>query len=60
MSFAIGMNYGQQWREHRRKFHQFYNHTQVHRLNLIIEEEVLGFLTRLLHNPSGFLEETHV
>ncbi|KAH6916316.1 cytochrome P450 98A3 [Coprinopsis sp. MPI-PUGE-AT-0042] len=58
-SFAIGMNYGQQWREHRRDFHRFYNHTQIHRFHPIIEEEVPVFLSRLLDNPTGFSEEMH-
>ncbi|KAH6916318.1 O-methylsterigmatocystin oxidoreductase [Coprinopsis sp. MPI-PUGE-AT-0042] len=60
VSFAVGMNYGQLWREHRREFHRFYNPTQVHRFNPIIEEEVSAFLSRLLHNPNGFREEMHL
>ncbi|KAH6888962.1 cytochrome P450 98A3 [Coprinopsis sp. MPI-PUGE-AT-0042] len=59
-SFAVGMNYGQPWREHRRDFHRFYNHTQMHRFHPIIEEEISVFLSRLLDNPSGFHEEIHM
>lgn len=60
VSFAVGMNYGPLWREHRREFHRFYNHTQVHRFNPIIEEEVVAFLSRLLENPNGLREEMHL
>lgn len=60
VSIAVGMNYGQLWREHRREFHRFYNRTQIHRFHPIIEQEVAAFLPRLLDNPNGFRDETHL
>ncbi|EAU89617.1 O-methylsterigmatocystin oxidoreductase [Coprinopsis cinerea okayama7 len=53
-SFAI-MNYGQEWRNRRRLFHQFFYRTENH--HPVIEEETLSFLRRLADNPKSFREE---
>jgi len=50
------MKYGSVWREHRRLFHQQLNATQMPRYHYMIEEEVAGFLARLLVRPKEHRE----
>ncbi|KAH6899483.1 O-methylsterigmatocystin oxidoreductase [Coprinopsis sp. MPI-PUGE-AT-0042] len=53
------MSYGQQWRDHRRAFHRFFNHKEVHHFHPIIEGEVSVFLRSLLSQPRDFHKITH-
>jgi len=45
------MDYGADWRDHRRLFHQQLNATQMPRYHPMIEDEVAEFLARLLARP---------
>ncbi|EFI27033.1 O-methylsterigmatocystin oxidoreductase [Coprinopsis cinerea okayama7 len=49
------MNYGSEWRERRRVFHQFFNHSEQH--HPLIEHEIGNFLRQLTKRPTGYKEE---
>ncbi|KAG2008676.1 O-methylsterigmatocystin oxidoreductase [Coprinopsis cinerea AmutBmut pab1-1] len=49
------MNYGSEWRERRRVFHQFFNHSEQH--HPLIEHEIGNFLRQLTKSPTGYKEE---
>jgi cytochrome P450 len=52
------MDYGSEWRAHRRMFHQYYNKTQIHKYAPIMEKQMLAFLQQLEAEPQHFLEHT--
>ncbi|TFK18384.1 oxidoreductase A [Coprinopsis marcescibilis] len=52
------MDYGQDWRTHRRLFHKFLGPNSVSRYTPIVEEECLFLLRRLLAQPTEFPEMT--
>ena len=52
------MNYGPQWKAHRKLFHQYFNKTLIPKYAPVIEYQTLRFLRRLLDDPKEFLEIT--
>ncbi|TFK21913.1 O-methylsterigmatocystin oxidoreductase [Coprinopsis marcescibilis] len=52
------MDYGPDWRAHRKLFHQLLNSNEVPNYRPVIEQETNKFLRKLSLNPDGFLEET--
>ncbi|KAH6917898.1 cytochrome P450 98A3 [Coprinopsis sp. MPI-PUGE-AT-0042] len=52
------MQYGADWRNHRRAFHQYLNHNVVHNYHPIQEQEVTEFLRSLASAPKDFLQHT--
>ncbi|EAU81927.1 O-methylsterigmatocystin oxidoreductase [Coprinopsis cinerea okayama7 len=60
-SFSFGlMPYGQDWRRHRKVFHQYLHAHMVPRYNPIQEQEVIPFARNLLTSPEKFLLHTRV
>ncbi|KAH6893742.1 cytochrome P450 98A3 [Coprinopsis sp. MPI-PUGE-AT-0042] len=49
-------DYGEEWRDHRRAFHQHFNHTQTQNWRPIVQDEVPSFLRQLLSSPEDFRE----
>ncbi|KAG2008249.1 cytochrome P450 [Coprinopsis cinerea AmutBmut pab1-1] len=52
------MQYGADWRNHRRAFHQYLNHNMVHNYHPIQEQETQEFLRALIARPKDFLAHT--
>ncbi|TFK18386.1 cytochrome P450 98A3 [Coprinopsis marcescibilis] len=52
------LNYGPEWRAHRRAFHQSLSPTMIPPYHALIEEECLVFLRNLLTNPRDFAGHT--
>ncbi|KAH6899256.1 O-methylsterigmatocystin oxidoreductase [Coprinopsis sp. MPI-PUGE-AT-0042] len=51
--------YGDDWRNHRRTFHRFFNQTQVSQYRPALQEEVFRLLDRLLSSPQVYHEVLH-
>ncbi|KAH6919287.1 cytochrome P450 [Coprinopsis sp. MPI-PUGE-AT-0042] len=51
--------YGDDWRNHRRTFHRFFNQTQVSQYRPVLQEEVFRLLDRLLSSPQVYHEVLH-
>ncbi|ESK84364.1 cytochrome p450 [Moniliophthora roreri MCA 2997] len=58
-SFGM-MNYGEDWKNHRRVFHQFFNQNVVERYQLIQLKEAHALLRRLYETPEDFLGHIRV
>ncbi|KAH6888849.1 cytochrome P450 [Coprinopsis sp. MPI-PUGE-AT-0042] len=54
----VFLNYTNQWRDHRRAFHQFFNQTHVQKPEVrhVIDQEVPNFLKSLVDSPAKYEE----
>ncbi|KAH6917900.1 cytochrome P450 98A3 [Coprinopsis sp. MPI-PUGE-AT-0042] len=52
------MQYGNDWRNHRRAFHRYFNHNVVHNYHAIQEQAAVEFLRSLAAAPKDFLHHT--
>ena len=56
-SFSL-MQYGTDWRAHRRTFHKLLSSTALPRYKPIFDDEIPAFLQKLRETPDAFLDHT--